>query len=160
MASTLERASLQQRAAAATAELKRILGLDDLKLLSAAVAEVAAAEAAASADFAARIRSAYTDLAALRGRRSRSAAASPSPRAQLTPLPGSEGARFDPFAPLDPYVLLRLYGLAQLRDALSAYSLAALREATAAVQAHNPTTQPKDRRTKAALISYIVDCLT
>lgn len=160
MSSTLERASLQQRAAAATAELKRILGLDDLKLLSAAVAEVAATEAATSADFAARIRSSYTDLAALRGRRSRSAPAAPSSRAQLTPLPGSEDFRFDPYAPLDPYILLRLYGPEQLGDALSAYSLAALREATTSVQARNPTTQPKDRRTKAALIRYIVDCLT
>lgn len=160
MSSTLARASLQQRAAAATAELKRILGLDDLKLLSAAVAEVAAAQAATHPDFAARIRSAYAELAALRGRRSRPSVAAPAPRAQLTPLPGSESIRFDPFAPLDPYVLLRIYGPEQLRDALSAYSLSALREATAAVQARNPDTLPIDRRTKATLINYIVDCLT
>ena len=38
------------------------------------------------------------------------------------PMPGAESTKFDPFAPLNPYHLLTLYGPHQLRDALSVYS--------------------------------------
>jgi hypothetical protein len=158
VSTTLDQPTIQQRASAATAQLRQALGLDDLKLLSAAVAEAAAVEAARNAEFFARIRRIYEELASMRVRQPRWRASN-RPKTQLVPLPGTEGARFDPFAPLDPYLLLRLYGPRQLRAALSAYSYATLREAVAQVQQKNPGTRPKDRRKTESLIEYIVEHL-
>jgi hypothetical protein len=156
MSTTIDQPTIQQRAANATAQLRQALGLDDLKLLSAAVAEAAASEARYNSEFFARIKRIYNELAALRGRQTRRRSTSQQ-RTQLVPLPGSEGARFDPFAPLDPYHLLRLYGPQQLRTALGEYSTSTLRQAVAAVQAHNPGTKPKDARRTVSLIDYVVD---
>lgn len=158
MSTTISKPTVQQRAVAATAQLKRSLGLDDLKLLSAAVAEAAAQEVVKNPEFSTRVRSIYAELASSPVRQSRSRA-SQQPLSQLVPLPGNEGMRFDPFAPLDPSLLLRLYGPQQLRTALNAYSLKALREATSAVQARYPDTKPTDRRTKDALVTYLVERL-
>src|SRR5258708_13552710 len=79
---------------------------------------------------------------------------------ELVPLPGTEGARFDPFAPLDPYALLRLYGPQQLGAALSGYSATALREAATMVRGKDPKTKPTDARKTDSLIGYIVQQLT
>jgi hypothetical protein len=79
---------------------------------------------------------------------------------ELVPLPGTEGARFDPFAPLDPYALVKLYGPQQLQAALSGYSNATLRHAVTLVQRRSPKTKPADARKSESLIAYIVQQLT
>jgi len=159
MSTTLDQPTIKQRASAATAQLRQALGLDDLKLLSAAVAEAAASEATKNSEFFARIRRIYEELANLRVHQPSRRRVSTQPRSQLVPLPGNEGTRFDPFAPLDPYLLLRLYGPHQLRTALSAYSYAGLRKAVTAVQTHYPGTKPRDGRKTESLINYVVERL-
>jgi hypothetical protein len=116
----------QQRAQVATAQLRALVAADDAKLLNAAIVEAAAEEALRSATFRASVRRVYDELTAHQRNSTRNGTRAQrgkgQPPAELVPLPGSEGARFDPFAPLDPYALLRLYGPHQLRAALSGYS--------------------------------------
>jgi len=151
--------SVQQRGKAATQRLQALIGGDDLKLLNAAMAEAAAEEAARNLTFRATIRRLYEDMreqpVTTRSRQPVDYAS-----VKLTPLPGSEGARFDPFAPLDPYALLKIYGPEQLPIALRGYSLTALREATALVRQQHPGTKPNDSRKADSLIEYIVQWLT
>ncbi len=151
--------TMQQRTKVALQQLRELTDADDVKLLNAAINEAAAVEAVRNSAFRATIRRIYEDLSALpssatRGRRIREQ----SP-VELIPLPGSEGARFDPFAPLNPYALLRLYGPQQLRTALSGYSMAALREAVTLVRQKHPETKPKDARKAESLIDYLVEHL-
>ncbi len=152
--------TMQQRVKVATQQLRELIGADDVKLLNAAITEAAAAEAVRNTAFRAVVRRLYEDLStqptsATRTQRSRERSST-----ELIPLPGSEGARFDPFAPLDPYALLRLYGPQQLRIALQGYSLNALREAVAIVREKHENTKPKDGRIVDSLIDYIVQQLT
>lgn len=156
MSVTIDQPTVQQRAAAATAELKRASGLNDLKLLSAAVAEAAAAEAVKNADFLACIRSIYAELTKAPNRQPR-AKAPHQELPELIPLPDVDGSRFDPFAALNPYELLRLYGLSQMATALNGFSLEKLREAATFVKERHPGTKPKDGRRKDSLIAYIVE---
>jgi hypothetical protein len=154
------RQTLQQRTKVATAQLRELIEADDVKLLSAAITQAAAAEAMRNAAFRTSVRRIYDELrtqplSTTRLQRSRGQST-----VELVPLPGTEGARFDPFAPLDPYALLRLYGPQQLRVALSGYSSAALREAVTVVRKNHPRTRPKDARKADSLIAYIVQQLT
>jgi hypothetical protein len=152
--------SAQQRAQLATAQLRELIAADDAKLLTMAVLEAAAAEALRSAAFRAFVRQTYDELTAQRQSSTRPQRGRGQPSADLVPLPGSEGARFDPFAPLDPYALLRLYGPQQLRAALSGYSSTTLRAAVTAVRQQYPGTRPEDARKQESLIDYLVQQLT
>lgn len=158
---SLKPQSAQQRIRSATQQLQELTGANDAKLLSAAAAEAAAAEAAHNSAFRAAVRRIYDELVS-QAPSSRTTGSAQSPKAQpvdLVPLPGTEGARFDPFAPLDPYALLRLYGPQQLAAALSGYSAAALRRAATIVRQKHPQTKPTDARKVDALIGYIVEQL-
>jgi hypothetical protein len=152
--------STQERTRVAIQRLRELINADDMKLLNAAIAEAAAAEAARNADFRATLRRVYEDLRAHASSAARSQRSREQPAVALIPLPGSEGARFDPFAPLDPYALLRLYGSQQLQAALSNYSIVALRQAAAVVRQKRPGTKPADARKADSIIAYIVQNLT
>lgn len=152
--------TVQQRVKVATQQLRELVDADDVKLLNAAIAEAAAAEAVRNMEFRATVRRLYEDLSALPATATKAQRSQEHPSSTLVPLPGSEGARFDPFAPLDPYALLRLYGRHQLRTALQGYSSDALREAVMAVRQNYPGTKPKDARKVDSLIDYIVQHLT
>ena len=91
--------STQERTRVAIQRLRELINADDMKLLNAAIAEAAAAEAARNADFRATLRRVYEDLRAHASSAARSQRSREQPAVALIPLPGSEGARFDPFAP-------------------------------------------------------------
>ena len=152
--------TIQQRVKVATQQLRELVDADDVKLLNAAIAEAAAAEAVRNMGFRATVRRLYEDLSALPAPVKKAQRSQEQPLSKLVPLPGSEGARFDPFAPLNAYTLLRLYGPHQLREALQGYSLDALREAASQVRQNFPKTKPMDARKIDSLIDYIVEHLT
>ena len=159
---SLKTQSVQQRTKLATQQLQELTGAEDAKLLSAAVAEAAAAEAEHNAAFRATVRHIYNELRsqAQMATTTGSRTSGKAKQVELVPLPGTEGARFDPFAPLDPYALLRLYGPKQLEAALSGYSTTALRGAAGIVRQKHPQTKPADARKSDALIGYIVQHIT
>jgi hypothetical protein len=151
---------VQQRTKVATEQLRELIDANNAKLLTAALTEAAAAEAVRNTAFRAAVRRIYEDLSRLPSSPTRTQRTSEQSSVKLIPLPGNEGARFDPFAPLDPYALLRLYGPQQLEAALSGYSISALREAVVLVRQKHPSTKPKDARKIDSLIDYIVQQLT
>ncbi len=155
-----KRQSVQQRTKSATDQLRALTGAEDGKLLSAAVAEAAAEEAARNGAFRATVRAIYDELRLQATTTTRTRQSGTANAVELVPLPGTEGARFDPFAPLDPYALLRLYGPQQLGAALSGYSATALREAATMVREKHPKTKPTDARKTDSLIGYIIQQLT
>lgn len=149
--------TVQQRSVEATSRLRTLVGRDDLKLLSTAVAEAAAEEAKQNSAFTQRVRALYDELASLkdvRTSRSRKASEDDVP---LVPIGHIEGRKIDPAAPLDPYFIFQLYGKDQLRRALSRYSLANLKEGLAQVERRNPGTKPRSRASKQAIIDYIFE---
>lgn len=152
--------TVQQRIKVATEQLRELIDADDGKLLDAAAIEAAAVEAVRNPAFRATVRRLYENLSVLPSPATRTQRTMKQSSDELIPLPGSEGARFDAFAPLDPYALLRLYGPQQLRAALSGYSINALREAVVLVRAKHPGTKPKDARKVDSVIDYVVHYLT
>lgn len=158
MQTTLNRVpqTVQERSVDATRHLRETLGLDDLKLLATALAEVAVAESAQRPEFANRIKSVYAELQALKATPRRSSKAA-KPSTKLVPIVAIDDVRIDPHAPLDPYFLKRLYGDSQLVAALDGYSLAKLKEAAAIVEQKHVGTKPKSKARKADIINYIVE---
>lgn len=147
----------QQRAVDATSRLRQVLEVDDLKMLSTALAEVAADEAKHNPDFARRIRDVYQELIDSAPKKRTPPAKETATGVALVPLPGTEGLRVDPFAPLDPYLLTRIYGSHQLRAALGVYSLPKLKQALAVVEERHPDAKPKSKGQKQAVLDYIVE---
>jgi hypothetical protein len=133
-----------------------LLRAEDLVVLSAAVAEVAADEAARNSEFAARLQATHRELTALRASEPRRRA-EPQSRVKLVPLPGVRGIEIDPFAPFDPYPMNQIYGPTQLRAAMSHYPLATLKQGVAAVQQRHPGTKPRDARKIASLVDFIIE---
>jgi hypothetical protein len=136
--------------------LRLAVGLEDLKVLSAAVAEVAARFAEEDPHFKRAVQDAYQDLLAAQKTRPLRQPLRPSTRPQLTPVGSAEGFDMGPGAPLNPKALLALYGAGQLRTALEGYSLAALKGAATEIEASHPDTKPKNRGRKDDVIDYIV----
>lgn len=156
MTATLSTRTLQQRSVEATRRLREVLGLDDLKVLSTAVAVVVAEDAARDATYADRVRRVYQDLLSLQATRP-VGGKKPKNDVMLVPVAGVDDTTIDPYAPLDAYRLNAAYGPHQLRQALSVYSLAKLKQALAAVEGRNPGTKPTNRSRKDAIIDYIVE---
>jgi len=103
------------------------------------------------------VRATYDELAALKP--TRSPRRSGREDIDLVPIVSPDDARQNPFGALDPYELLRMYGIGQLRAALSRYSLTKLKEATALVEQKNPGNKPKSRSRKDDVIDYVVEML-
>ncbi|MBF6590990.1 MAG: hypothetical protein IVW57_10750 [Ktedonobacterales bacterium] len=147
--------SVRRRERAALRGAGAALGLEDERLLAVALLDVAAEEVRRGGEFAARVRAAYATAQAETTR-----AARPDASARLVPIARVSDAELDPFAPLDPGYLLRLYGAAQLPRALAHYSHATLKEAAARLAATHPGTGPRSRRGKEDLIAYIAARVT
>src|SRR6478735_8892244 len=96
---TLKPLTVQQRTKVATEQLRELIDADNVKLLNAALTEAAAAEAVRNTAFRAAIRRIYEDLSRLPSSPTRTQRSREQSSVKLIPLPGSEGARFDPFAP-------------------------------------------------------------
>src|SRR5690348_15134447 len=157
MSATLSTATVTERGALATKRLRERLGLDNLKLLSTAVAEAAADEIERNPAFVARVQAIYQELVSRQPTRPLRTRKAQIEDVELVPVVDMSGVTLDPFAPLDPYLLHHIYGSTQLRAALTGYSLAKLKEGMATVEARNPGTKPKSKASKAALIDYIVE---
>jgi len=159
-----------QRGAAALERAQAALpDATNAKLLQAAILEAAAAALADDPSFAARVRGRYAELAApparakgQGGKAGRAARVTPKVSDLLEPLvPVKRIPNYEVTieGPLDPYVLLDVFGPHQLERALSQRSLADVRKAAAIVQGRQPGVQPEGRAGKAKLIAFIVECL-
>lgn len=151
--------TVAQRTTEATRRLQESLGVDDLKTLNAAIAEVAASEVDSNTLFKSKVLAAYNDLASLPKPTTSRAKASTSNQIDLIPLPGTEGIRVDPFGSVDPFLLLRLYGPGQLRKALSGFSYSTLKEAALVVKTRHPDSAPANGRDADSLLDYIIERL-
>jgi hypothetical protein len=154
---------LQERGASATRSLRELLhlpsDLNDLSVLSTALAEIATEEGRRNPQFASAVRKRYDELAELRGRPTRRA-----PRASKEPLPPLVAIRrdttyrdVDPFKPPDPKFLTYVYGRNQLARALKEYTVDMLKLTAAAYEAKYPGTKPTNRGHREPLIAYIVE---
>ncbi len=132
---------------------------NDPKLLAAVLAEAAVEEAQHNAVFVRRIQTLYDAHISIRRPVSRKPSTA-KPRKELVPVISADEAGFDRDEKTTAYGLQRLYGNAQLRDALDGYTVVTLKEMADEVMLRNPGTAPVSKRTKAALIDYIVQRLT
>lgn len=150
-----KKVSLTKRSTTATAELRTLVGRDDLKLLSVALAEATISFAKTNPTLLAKVREVYDDLAT-NAITSKQKSTKVIP-AKLVPIiePGRIG--FGPNDAIDPYKLIRLYGKDQLAQALGNYLMSDLKEATEMVMQRNPGTKPKSKTRRDDLINYIVE---
>lgn len=148
--------TVTQRAAEAAREAGEFLGLDDLKRMSAALAEAAVDGIRRNQAFAAHVRKLYEDMAPKPAAKKKTPSARVAPDVELIPRKQMEGYRLDPGAPPDPYFLNEYYGSDQLALALARYDAPALREAVKPVKRRHPGTKPKGT-SRQALIDYIID---
>lgn len=148
-----------QRVTHAAETVAQYLHLDDAKRVSAALAEIAAEEAARNAGFALRVRSRYDELAAPSRRRSGSTRVTgpKPPKRILVPLKIVETGEVNIGAALDPYRLYDIYGADQLADALREHATASLKEAVEFVQERHPGTKPKNKGQRESIIQYLVN---
>jgi len=147
--------TITQRTAQATTELRHLIERDDVKLLSAALSEVAVEFAKRNTSFVQNIRSVYDELAA--GKSSRNSASKKKVPVKLVPI-GT--ASLGPNDATDPYILRKMFGDAQLRDALDSYTLATLKQFADIVMARNPGTKPTNKSKREDVISYILKYVT
>jgi hypothetical protein len=167
-ATTTDTVTIQERSAQATRELWAALDLGAFnpahtKYLSVALAQAAAEEALKNANFAQRVRTLHQELVPAKASRralvsdgpARSTAKGPQ-RVELIPISAVSEDDLNPYGPPNAFVLQRLYGNYQLRQALERYSLTALKDAFPLVQEHYPGTRPK-KITKPGIIDYIVE---
>jgi len=149
-------ATTAQRSAAALEQASSILGLEDGKRLSAALAIAAVDRLQIDPSLKEYVCTLYEQLAPKKA--SASKGKSKAEDIHLVPVKPMEGREFDPSAPVDPYLLLELYGPEQLALALSRYTAPRLREGVKAVQARHPGTKPAGTG-KQPMIDYIVTIL-
>src|SRR5579884_1253796 len=159
-------ATIQERTTRASRDLCAALDLvgvtpATMKVLTLALAEVAAKEIMRNPAFGQQIRSRYEELQPRKPTSKRaSGKRPPSPgeqwKVKLTAVGQVDESLLDPYAPPNPFALRQLYGNDQLAVALGRYSLTALKQAVPAVEAANPGTKPK-KVTKQGIIDYIVE---
>lgn len=139
------------------------------KLLQVVLLEVAAASLSDDPQFAARVRARYAEMAPPEKKvKSNTPRAPRTPRATpkvsdlfepLTPIKHIPDYEVTLEGPLDPYLLLEVFGAHQLARALNQRSPADLRKAAAIVQARNSGKKPT-KTTKSGLIAFIVEVVT
>ncbi len=161
MSVTIERPqTAAQRNVNATAELREIFGFDDPKLLNTAIAEAAIVEARRNPNFAQRVRDFYQELLNVPKRtpaRSQRQRKEKRPISRVNPIARVEGYEFDPFAPLDPYFYLKIYGVEQFPILLEEQTLSTLKFAAKKLMDEHPGTRPKTLSKKADVIAYIIE---
>lgn len=150
--------SLAQHSAQANTRLQELVERRDARLLEAAVLEAAAYEAEGNPSFVRAIRYRYDVLASTTKPSTRKPTAAKQPK-ELIPIVSAGELAYDRDVKPSAYGLQRLYGNAQLRDALDGYTLVTLKEMAQEVMARNPGTKPESQRSKTAVIEYIVVCL-
>lgn len=162
--------TITERSARATRALCGAVGLGtvastDLKLLTIALAEVAAREAQQNEGFAIRVRGAFNKLKeekATGAKKQSTGAKSKQPLVLgvLQPIRPSELGRLNPFGTLDPYALVDVYGDAQAKQVLENMPLDEIKKSSAIVEERNPGTGPANRRAKKSYVAYIMEHVT
>jgi hypothetical protein len=133
------------------------LGLDDVRLASAAFIQTAIEGTQRNASFASRVQTLYRDLAnAAKPGPTRQKKAAEPPLVPIREVPGWDP---DPASAPDPYKLCQLYGAPQLRRAMARYKLPDLLLAMKQVQDRNPGTKPMSKK-KDPVLDYIVQYVT
>jgi hypothetical protein len=150
--------SLTQRSAQALAQLAEIVERSDTKLLAVALAEGAVNEAERNRGFARSLQLLYDALAT--SAKPPRAKPTAKPRKELTPIIAAGEVTLGRTDTPDAYLLQRVYGNDQLRDALDGYSLATLKAMAAEAMARNEGTRPSNMRSKESVLDYIVLHLT
>lgn len=167
-----KRVTVAQRTAEATRVSAEYLHFEDQKRAAAALAEAAAEAVQRDRAFAARVQALYDDMApppppaprqprqpaGQTGGRARGGAkvAKVAPDINLIPIKYIPGYEADSSAPPDPYLLLEMYGPAQLPLAIGRYDKPDLQQAVKLVKARNPKTRPTGASWQA-LVDYIVE---
>jgi len=162
--------TVQERCIDATNALREKLGLSDIKLLSAAIAEASAREISQNREFAQLVETLYQEMAISAKKPRASKTTKGTTRSKKTnaaiedidliPINKEENYHIDAFATLNPHTLVKVYGIEQLPKALSRYSIDALKDASAIIEGEFPGTKPANRGRKDALITYIVSQLS
>jgi len=155
--------TLQDRASGATSRLRKVLHLPelsaaDLKRLSLAMAEIAAEEAEANAQFAQRIYRLYQELAPSKKRAKKEDFSYTGE--DLIPVSSAVGYQINVYGPPEPEKLLKIFGKDQLPKALSLFKPAKLKEAAARLMEEHPGTKPRTKTKTEDLITYIVAQVT
>ncbi|SRR5579885_1391673 len=160
MSATIEKpATTSQRTISATSELRKIYGFQDVKALSAAIAEAAVEESRSNPAFASRVRAIYAELNP-KTPSPRKKGGATSRQSKVRPIAKVEGFIPDPFAPIDPYFYRRIYGDEQLPLALGELSLVTLKDIAKRLMVEHPGTKPASLAKKDVVIAYIVEIVT
>lgn len=152
-----DRAVLATRRLCETLELGN-LKPKDLKNLTTALAEIAADEAKRNTAFAQKILAVFrqlTPVAAPAAPRARGRTPSRPIKPKLVPIRSYDPGIFGGDKPIDPYMLLHIYGEHQLRAALEELPPAELKRSVQIVEDRHPGTKPGGRAAKAALVDYV-----
>jgi hypothetical protein len=164
MSATIEQPpTISQRTISATNHLQEIFGFKNLKALTAAIAEAALKEAQANPAFADKVRMLYDEMAQAKKPptiKTKQPRERPRVKLQATPIAKVEGYIPDPYGPLDPYFMLKIYGEDQLPLALDDHTLDRLKVAADNLMQTHPGTKPKTKSKKADVIAYIVEIVT
>jgi hypothetical protein len=164
MSATIEQPpTVSQRTISATTQLQEIFGFKNLKALSAAIAEAAVKEARANPAFAERVRTLYQEFAPTKEAatpKGKQPSERPKTKLKATPIARVEGYIPDPYGPLDPSYMLKIYGPDQLPLALDDHTLDQLKVAADNLMKTHPGTKPKTKSKKADVIAYIVEIVT
>jgi len=160
-----KRLTVAQRTAEAMRVSAEYFHFEDQKRAAAAVAEAAAEAVQRDRGFAARVQALYEDMApppptlrqpaARTGGKTGAKVAKVAADVDLVPIKYIPGYEADSSAPPDPYLLLEMYGRAQLPLAIGRYDAPDLQQAVKLVKARNPKTHPSGRSWQA-LVDYII----
>jgi hypothetical protein len=136
----------------ATQRIVSTLAATDEKSAVTAALEVVSERLAWDANLQHELRQKYEEIAALVTIR-------PTPERGPTPTPlaGHGTRRVSGFAKKDPYELLEEFGAVQLRAALGSATKQTLLDAVAIVQAREPNSKPRSKRTNQDLVDFIVE---
>ena len=146
---------------AASKQAAQFLGLNDTKRLEKAILIAAVEELESNSTFARRVGVLYGVLPETQKRGATSSGTTPKALAlKLVPVKHVDGFTLNTSAPVDPYLIYEAYGADQLADVLDLFSLAKLKDAALRVEQRNPNAPAANKRSKAAVIEYIIRYIT
>jgi hypothetical protein len=143
-------------------EIASQLGVENVKVVSAAVLEVALQEMQQNQDFEQRIKSVCARLQKSQPKPRKP----PEPKRgslhnpDLVPIMHDERHWIDLTAPIDPFMLRDLYGPDKLVIALDEYTTGYLKNAVKALKGRFPDRKLKSKATREEVISFLVQLAT
>lgn len=151
--------TVQQRSQQSAEEIAAQLGIENVKLVSAAVLEAALQEMHQNQDFEQRVKSVCDRLQASQSKPRKT----PPPKkaslhnTNLIPIHFAQTHHFDLAAPPDPFFLLDLYGADQLVAALDEYSTPFLKKSVTVIKERFPGKKPKPKATREDIINFLAE---